>query len=372
MVRNVIALGLALGIAGIAAAQQDIVTVRSREKPISGNIKSESPKGIVLAKGTMMENIATDDIVDIFYDLPLSLDLKFQTYQGARTAERDSLDPSKGEKLKTNLLSAIDKYKEAYGKAKDIAARRHMQYKIAALGARLATETGSPADEAIAALKEFKTKYPAAWQIAPAMHTLAQMHLGRGEFDEAAQVYDEMATLDLSADDQLEAQIQSAAVTLRAKKPDQALKKLQGLVSKLPKGSRNAVRAQVAIGECMAAQGKADEAIGMLRGIIKGTSDKGIKAAAYNALGESFMKKELYKEARWEFLWVDVVYNQDRTEHARALYNLSKTFDALGEGDRALECRELLASDRLFAGLEEQRRAQKELGGDTKAKTKTK
>src|SRR5262249_26618625 len=106
----------------------------------------------------------------------------------------------------------------------------------------------------------------------------------------------------------------------------------------------------------LASQDK-NQAMEMLRQIIKETTDKSVKAVAYNALGEIYFQAAAYKEARWEFLHVDVLYNQDRNEHARALYYLSQTFDKLGDAERAKECRETLIGDRQFAGLEWQRRA---------------
>lgn len=345
-------------------AAKDEVTVRSQEKPIVGKIGGESIKGVQLdGKGL----IPADDIIDVFYDLPS--DIKFTVYNGARTAEKDSADPAKDAKRKDNLESAIKKYQEVYAKAPDKGAKRHMKYKVAVLKVRLAQEAGGSTDEALAALKEFKDTYPASWQILPVLQTMAQLYAGGGKFKEAADLYDEMSGFDLSPDAQLDAQIQAASLSIRAKAPEAALKKLEALAPKLAKGSKQAQRLQIAIAECHAAQGKSDDAIGMLRGIVNATTDKSIKAAGYNALGESLMKKEMYKEARWEFLWVDVVYNQDRTEHARALYNLATTFDALGERDRALQCREMLASDREFSGLEYQKLAQRELGGEKK-KTK--
>lgn len=365
MKRLTLALAALVGLVGVSWGE-DEVTVRSREKPVTGVIKSETPRGIVLEKTKGKETFGTEEILDIYYDLPGSPEVKFGAYSGARKEEKDSLDPAKEAKRKAHLLAAIAKYKEVVEKAKDKLPLRHMRYKIATLQLRLSLEEGDPIEPAIKLLEEFKTNFPASWQVVPVLQTLAQVRSGRGEFKEAAAAYEELAGLDLTPDAQVDAQIQAASVSIRAKKHDEAMKKLEALVSKLPKGSRQALRAQVAVGECLIAQGKADEAMVFLRGILKESTDKGVKAAAYNALGEGFMKKEQYKDARWEFLWVDVVYNQDPVEHARALYNLARTFDALGEADRALECREMLASDRQFAGLEHQRLAQNELAGEKK------
>src|SRR5262249_54759497 len=139
-----------------------------------------------------------------------------------------------------------------------------------------------------------------------------------------------------------------------------ALKRVQALAAKLPKDSKFQGRAKVAEAECLAAAKKDAPAIALLRQVIKEANDKNVKALAYNTLGQCLYNGEHLKEARWEFLWVDVVYNQDKAEHAKALYYLAKIFDKLDEKDRAQECRDALVSERAFAGMEWQRQALKE------------
>ena len=97
----------------------------------------------------------------------------------------------------------------------------------------------------------------------------------------------------------------------------------------------------------------------MLNQILKEVTDKSLKAAAYNALGVTLYDAGQPKEARWDFLWVDVEYNQDKAEHAKALYYLAKIFEDLGESERAQECRQTLLNSRDFMGLEFQRLAQR-------------
>src|SRR5262249_38806779 len=107
------------------------------------------------------------------------------------------------------------------------------------------------------------------------------------------------------------------------------------------------------------------EASAQLQKIIDGTKDPSLKAAAYNALGLSYLHNrdslpDALQNARWQFLWVDVIYNQDKAEHAKALYHLWRIFRDLEEPERARECLETLLTDRQYAGLEYQRRAQRE------------
>src|SRR5687767_16023657 len=102
----------------VLAVADDEVFVRSREKSIIGNIKSESPKGITIEKGKLKETFEPNDIVDINYDLPATPELKGSTLAGARKEEKDSLDPTKEAKRKAHLQGAIEKYKDTFAKAK--------------------------------------------------------------------------------------------------------------------------------------------------------------------------------------------------------------------------------------------------------------
>src|SRR5262249_25537591 len=91
-----------------------------------------------------------------------------------------------------------------------------------------------------------------------------------------------------------------------------------------------------------------------LQSVIDQTKDKGVKAQAYNTLGYCYYLKDEKSKARWAFLWVDVVYKQDREEHAKALYYLERIFTSLGETDHAQACAEAL--NKHLAGREYQKR----------------
>jgi predicted Zn-dependent protease len=184
------------------------------------------------------------------------------------------------------------------------------------------------------------------------------MQIAEKKYAEAEQTYGELKSAQVSDDTKNEAEFLQAEVNIQAGKADKAMTILRGLATRLPK-DRIGMRARVAEAECLAAAGKTADANKLLHDMLKDSTDKGLKAMAYNTLGKNHFKQGQFKEALWEFLWVDVVYNQDKNEHAKALYYLSQVFDKLGDRDRAQECREAL-NDRQFAGLEFQRLAQSE------------
>ena len=346
---------LLLALAPSAWGQQTI-HVRSAEKPIKGIVKEEGPRGIVVTG--VKERIPPEDIVDIEYEIkPLSARLQY--YRPAQKAEKEAEDATQEAKRKENLASAIEKYTAAL-KAMEpgqAAAARQLEFKIATLLALQETEEGLPTDPAIAKLKDFKTKHAKSWQIAKALGLLGDLLLAQKQYAEAEQAYNELAQAEVADATREDAELRAAQVSLRAGKHAEAQSKLQVLIAKFPKGSTSAVRARIAQAECLSAARKTEEARKLLNQVLNDTKDRSLKAAAYNALGESFVQAKMFKEARWEFLWVDVVYNQDKAEHAKALYYLWFVFEQLNEPERAQECRETLLNDRQFAGSEYQRLA---------------
>lgn len=340
---------------------QDEVFVRGKDKPLKVNIKAESGLGIEqdLGKGKAKELIPAEDIVDVMYNNLTPDGVRVNVYRPAFTKERKYFDliARKDSKEKITLGEILKAYAEAFPQVKEKYAKQHLEYKIAYLSVLQAQEDGAGDDAAMQKLVTFKSNHPDSWQIASCLRTLANMQVAQKKFKEAELTYQELAAANVAPEVKLEAELLAAQISLRGGNGADAIKKLDDILAKLPKDSKFYSRARIAKAESMATSKDRDQAIALLRQIIKESSDKAVKAIAYNALGEVFFQAAAYKEARWEFLHVDVLYNQDRNEHAKALYYLSQVFDKLGEAERAKECRDTLVTDRQFAGLEWQRLA---------------
>ncbi len=93
---------------------------------------------------------------------------------------------------------------------------------------------------------------------------------------------------------------------------------------------------------------KVREAAAKIEGLIAKAKDPAARAAGYGALGEVYVRHAMWREAMWAYLWVDVVYNQDRDEQVKAVNRLVQIFTVLkekageGEKDRADTYRERL------------------------------
>jgi tetratricopeptide (TPR) repeat protein len=354
----------ALAGAPVAYAQDSILTTDmgkdGKRKEFKGKVEAESARGVKISGAK--ELVPAEKIFDVYYDVdPLAVRLKL--YRPAIDADHKAVVAKPGLR-KAFIDEALKLYPEALTALKDgqAYAQRNIEFRMAYLRALLAQETKDAAarDQAVAKLKEFKSKNASGWQISRALKMLAELQAEAEDYAEAEQTYRELAAADVGDAVKENAELLAATLAVRAKKYDVAEKNLNTLISKLPKGSRQSGRAQIALGDALREAKKGDQAKAVFQRVIDETKDRDLKAAAYNSLGVCAWEAEQFQEARWDFLWVDVVYNQDPAEHAKALYYLWKTFGQLGEEDRARECLDTLLSDGLLSGTEFQRKAQAE------------
>ncbi len=340
-------------------AQADVIFVKGRDK-ITGDVKSENAKGVSVLVKKATETVPGAEVLDVHYDDLKKLEVRIGPYKEAKKADEDSNDTSSA-KGKAALTTAIAKYKETL-KAMDPHkyAQRTIRYRIAVLMLRQAQLDKTSITPAMTELQKFKADYPDSWQINHVMPLIAQTQMDTGDFKGAMATFDEMAIMEtLPTDVRLNAKLMIVQVAVRDGKVELAQKKLAALEAEAAGNPKLTSRVKMAKAEVLVGLKKTDEAVKLLTDVIKESSDKETKAFAHNTLGECLFKSQKYSEARWEFLWVDTVFNQDRAQHAKALYFLVKTFQQLNDEPRAQECRTMLEGA-AFAGTEWQQRLLKE------------
>lgn len=96
--------------------------------------------------------------------------------------------------------------------------------------------------------------------------------------------------------------------------------------------------------KCMAAAMKPEEGVKLAQQIIaNGDSRDGeLFARAYNALGFCHVMAKQPKDALLAYLHVDLMFYQDPSQHAEALYHLISLWKEVNETERALKARTLL------------------------------
>jgi tetratricopeptide (TPR) repeat protein len=309
-----------------------------KEGGATGSIQEESPSRVSYRAGPAgtLKTIPALDILDIAYEVPGSVRLD---YNRAASDERKADVSAKDEEQQKALSDAIQNYQALLPKLsgdKLKYARRHLEYKIARLMVRQAEDDRAQLDTAIEALDKFRKEHPDGWQIIPCAKLLARLQLEKGDPAAAQKAYEELAGLpELPKETKQECDLLAAEAMIWGKKSLQAEQKLQAVLKGLSADDPQAVRARLYLAECLASSGKLPAAVSQLEGIIAQTTDKDVKALAYNVLGDCYRLNGKPKDALWPYLWVDVIYHQNKEEHLKAMAQLAKLFESQGDEARA-------------------------------------
>jgi hypothetical protein len=177
-----------------------------------------------------------------------------------------------------------------------------------------------------------------SWEAVPAAKLAARLSADLGDADRAAEVLKQTANVaGLPADLKAELKIAAAATLLRSKNPKSGAADVAGLLKDKDVPVAGTLREKLTILDLWV---KGDAV--KVQGAIDAARDPAARALGFNARGELFLAAKQPREAMWEFLNVDVVYDQDKDEVACALRRLVEIFEAGGERDRADTYREKL------------------------------
>jgi hypothetical protein len=344
------ALTLVLGLLAGQAQAQDVIRYTdrrtSREQAAQGTIEAESPSQVVYkpAASAGTKEVPAIDITDVIYEVPGGVKLLYRT---AQAEERKASDPTTRDADRGKALSdAIKSFQEVLdqlGADSQKFAGRHLHFKIARLRAKLADDDPEQRDAAIEALMKFKEQHADGWQITACARLLARQQLAKGDTGAAQRTYEELAALpDIPSSVRKEFELRVLETLIRGQKYAEAQKRMDSLLKSLPADDPQSARVRVYQAQCLGASGKLAEAVTQLRAIIDKTADKDLKALAYNALGDCFRLQGKPRNALWEYLWVDVIYHQDKQEHIKALEQLAQLFEELGDKARARQYRDRL------------------------------
>ncbi len=312
---------LLLFVAVSPATAQDRVTYRDRAtkgpQTVSGTIDSESLAGIKIAGRT----IPIADVIDVQYDVPASIKLEYP-----RAIAAEARSPAEAVPIYEGLLKfpAVQNNRTI---------RRHIEYRIAMLTAARGDEGREQMAKAVAALAKFKTDHPDAWQLLPLTRTLARLDLDREppDYEAARKAYEDLAAAPGAPPEvKQECLYQAIDLLLLAGKPDEAKR----IAASLPAGDP---RSQVYQIGCEPGPNAAKQ----LESMIEKTTDRGVKAVAYNMLGDVYRHDpKTKKDAVYAYLWVDVWYNDDPTEVTKADSRLATLFGELKDEERAKKYRD--------------------------------
>ncbi|QVL32998.1 hypothetical protein KIH39_03525 [Telmatocola sphagniphila] len=328
----VISLGLILQV-GLLSADDRIDYRDSKNKTGSlianGTIVDENftTIRIKLTAGGKEVTIPANDLTKISYELPGTAKLDYGPIAIAEERQ-DFTKALEGYKGLQNRVTGSER------------AKRFVDYKISVLTAILSNDNSSLLQPAIDLLKKFVSTNNSTWHTINAYKLLIALQLRANDATGALASVDSFSRLDkLPKELKQEAEFARVDVLFSTKKIREAKSKAEELAKSL--ASSDPLKAKLNLYVLASA---ADDPTSKMADLAKQfeeqiaqSSDNSFKAVAYNVLGDCYNLKNQPREAMWSYLWVDVVYNQDRTEHLKALDRLVKLFDSesMKDADRA-------------------------------------
>lgn len=330
-----------------------------KEVPVTGVVQEESITGIKMKVGKETLLIPALDVRQITYKTKLN-DLD---YRKAFSNATKANDATKTDKKLEFYRDALSDFKKLVDGVRDVPqAYRYINYKIAEVQVSIGLVDNAKLDDGIKALDTYRSEFARGWEVVPALKLLAETHELKGNLVEASKVYEELASLpDAPPEITRTASMLVTQMLLRGKKYAEAETKLRAVQQLVPKTDPQYGQITVMLCQTKLLQKKTAGVEADLRAALASSSDLYVHSVGHNCLGDLHLENKQQDEAFWEFLKVHLMYSQDRTEHARALYNLWKLFDKVkNDPIRAQECLDRLLTDKDYASTEWYTRAKAE------------
>ena len=224
--------------------------------------------------------------------------------------------------------------------------KQDIEFYKAFCAGKLAVSGNEEIVEAGRQLNSFVRAYPKNFHYLAATELMGDLLMADGRFEPARKQYAELAKAPWP-DYKIRASV-AVGRTLQAQgKHAEAIAQFDAALA-ISDDSADAenqkLSATLARAVSQAETGGVDQAVASIESIIQKADpqEKELHARAYNALGNCHEKAGQTKDALLAFLHVDVLYNTVPEAHAEALAHMARLWEAIGQQERARETREQL------------------------------
>jgi tetratricopeptide (TPR) repeat protein len=245
---------------------------------------------------------------------------------------------------KRENAKALEEYKKVVEKVKtsDKASpglKRYVEFRIGILQAQLGEK------EAETNLDAFLKANPNTWQTPQVARQLASLQIQSNSFDKATKTLETLVAIaTLPKEQKVEAELSLLDVQFQSGKLSEVKNRVESLSKSIPPTDINAKKLPLYQIAATCKDGKLDDTVTRLQKAIEGSPDNAVKAAGFNLLGHCYLLNNNKREAMWQFLWVDTVYNTDIPERLKAIDQLTKLYEKdLANPERAQLFREKAA-----------------------------
>ena len=234
-------------------------------------------------------------------------------------------------------------------------AKEYIDTRYLLLRARLLNEADDKGREAdlpplVQDLTAYLAAYPKAWAAWPVGRALARLQADEGKYEAARKTSAQLAKSDgLPPALREEAGFHELDAGIRTGNFVEAAGRATDMARTPPASESAKDRLAVYLAAAKAGGGDPAQGVKEVEAVIAKTKDPAVRAAGYAMLGELHLAAKKPRDAMWDYLWVEAVFNQDRDEVLNAMARLVQVFDALGEKERSDSYKERMRKYRMAA-----------------------
>lgn len=314
---------------GVAAGASD--KVRHARGTEVGEVSNATPFEVTVSKGTANDRkFAVNEIKAIVFD--------------GEPGELAQARTSVGNGAFAKALQQLEKVDVNQIRRELI--KQDVEYYQALAAARLAEGGEGDLMEAGRKLNTFVRSYPNSHHFLEASETMGDLLMISGRYEPAQKQYAELAKAPWS-DYKMRAAVATGRSLQAQGKHAEAIQQFSSVLTMSDEGPDAANQKLAAtLGQAisLAETGKSDESVAAIEKVILDTDaqEKQLQARAHIALGKCYEKAGRSKDALFAFLYVDMIYNTVPDAHAEALSHLVPLWRAIGQDERSRESREQL------------------------------
>lgn len=310
--------------ATLSAAAAEKITRKSDTKALNGDVTTVTKDKITVKDGVgKITEVPSNDLVDIEW-----------------TGEPTGLILGRGPEKNRKYQAALDEYNKAI---KDPKAKGNIlaeiEFAIARTTAKQALfEDATKSDDAVKKLETFIKARAESYHFYEAIFLLGDLLVAKKDFAAADTHYQKLNNAPWP-DYKMAAKNASAKAALAGNDQAGALAKFEEVAAM--KGDTPAEvfrRNEALVGKAsvFVAQQKYDDALKVVDSIIETstTEDGPVMAEAYNIQGDVLQAQNKVKEAILAYLHVPLLFEKEKTAHAKALFNLAQLWPKVDQPER--------------------------------------
>ena len=316
-----------------SAAQGVSDRVRLVRGTESGEITAMTPVEVTISKGLPgPRTLPVNEIRTIVFDDEPS-ELTQARVNAANGSYRNALDALKKINFRTVERDFV---------------KQDIEFYAAYCAAKLALSGDGEIGDAGRQLNTFVRTYPKNFHYLAAVELMGDLLMEGSRYENAEKQYAELAKAPW-ADYKMRAAIAVGRSLQAQGKHAEAIRQFDTALAMPDEGAdakNQKLAATLAKAVSKAETGAVQEAVGTIEKVIQDTDaqQRELHARAYNSLGNCYEKAGQTKDALLAYLHVDVLYNTVPKAHAEALAHLVPLWQAVGQQERSRQARELLQS----------------------------